>query len=188
VNRAAIVLSNWRDRGPPEPASEADVAHFPFAKRFVSGATESLEISDGAAPPEQAGFRWFETSDAPSLAGALATYGAGRQRALQWCESLMRYCEVHRLDLERRAADKWTTAEARRLGLLAIAAVLGEAALTTGDLRFANTVLKLIDRPRLFDAAAYGPRRKTVAGSMVAAHAVLACHAALERKGMAAIG
>lgn len=187
MSRAAIVLSNWRDRGPPEPASEADAAHFPFARRFVLGATESLEVSAGAELPEQAGFRWFEPSDAPSLAGALVSDGAGRQRALQWCESLMRYCEVHRLDLERRAAEKWTTAEARRLGLLAIAAVLGEAALGTGDLRYANTALKLIDRPRLFDAAAYGPRHRAVAGSMVAAHAVLACHAALERKGMAAI-
>jgi hypothetical protein len=67
-------------------------------------------------------------------------------QAVASAEKLMRFCEIRRVDLHGLAKKKWPQRSARRIGLWAVASVLGEAALATGDLRYANTAKKLCDR------------------------------------------
>jgi hypothetical protein len=185
VNRAEVVARCWRARGAPSALGESETGHLALAARLF--AHFGLAAPDAPSPPPAAGpmgkpaFGDFRTADAPALIAGLGHAGPARERSLEWCERLMRYCEVFRFDLERRALEKWGGEQAARRGLLCIAALLAEATLASGDCRYLNTALKLLDRPRLFDERRFG--RDWGGEDMVATHAVLAGQAALDGLG-----
>lgn len=184
MRQADAAISNWREHGPPVPASEIDAAHVPFVQRLMHGAATPVATSPSVRHLQEVGFQTFRTNDASALIELLAGDGAARRRAIESAERLMRYCEVHRFDLDRRTARKWGDRKAARVGLLAIAALLGEASLVSGDLRFANTALKLLEGVRTAGLLAFGEKPTRRAGDIVASHAILACHAALRRAGI----
>jgi hypothetical protein len=186
VKQADVVARCWRARGAPATLGESEAAHLAFAARLFA----HFGLAAPAAPPtppldaEVAGtpaFAGFRTADGPALIAGLGRAGPARARSLEWCERLMRYCEVFRFDLERRALEKWGAEKAARAGLLGIAALLAEATLACGDHRYLNTALKLLDRPRLFDGRRFG--RDWGGEDMVATHAILAGQLALDRLG-----
>jgi folate-dependent phosphoribosylglycinamide formyltransferase PurN len=63
-----------------------------------------------------------------------------------WAEKLMRYCEIYLPGLEQRALKKCGGSLDARLLVLQLAAFLLDASLVFRDLRFLNTVLKLLDQ------------------------------------------
>jgi hypothetical protein len=62
-----------------------------------------------------------------------------------WAEKLMRFCEIMLPDLKRRSIEKCGTNQAARLHLLHLATFLMDQSIATQDLRYLNTVLKLMD-------------------------------------------
>lgn len=186
VTRADVVARCWRARGAPAVLGESEAAHLALAARLFAHfglaaadvrATPPLDAEVGGKPA----FAGFRTADGPALIAGLDRAGTARARSQEWCERLMRYCEVFRFDLKRRALDKWGGEKAARAGLLGIAALLAEATLASGDYRYLNTALKLLDRPRLFDGRRFG--REWGGEDMVATHAILAAQLALDRLG-----
>jgi hypothetical protein len=121
-------------------------------------------------------FRAFAIEDGVALTLGVRSRDA---RALQWCERLMRYCEVHRADLDRKSSEKWGSGQTAAEGLCTIAAVLAEATLATSDYRYVNTALKILDLPLTSNKRAL--RGASAAGASV--HAILATEAAMRRIG-----
>jgi len=62
-----------------------------------------------------------------------------------WAEKLMRFCEVRYSTLKKRSADKWQNKATLRLNWLHISAFFIDYCIFTRDIRFLNTVLKLLD-------------------------------------------
>jgi hypothetical protein len=69
-----------------------------------------------------------------------------------WAEKLLRFCEVRLNSLRPRAKEKCGNQHGGRLLLLHLAAFLLDYAEFSNDLRYLNTVLKLLDQKWLFDA------------------------------------
>lgn len=63
----------------------------------------------------------------------------------EWAERLLRYCEIWRHDLKKRALRKWSTPGDARLAMLQVAAFMLDYYEETRDLRFLNVALKLCD-------------------------------------------
>lgn len=62
-----------------------------------------------------------------------------------WAEKLMRFCEIRYSILRKRSIEKWGNTTVARLNMLHLSAFLLDFCVYTKDLRFLNTVLKLID-------------------------------------------
>ena len=62
-----------------------------------------------------------------------------------WAEKLMRFCEIRYRTLKRRSLEKCKSRTAAQLHVLHLAAFLMDQSNATKDLRFLNTVLKLLD-------------------------------------------
>lgn len=73
-----------------------------------------------------------------------------------WCEKLLRYCEIRYSSLKKRAAAQGRTQEEITKVYNQVVALFIEYYLGRGDLRFFNTALKLMDRkwlksPKIFN-------------------------------------
>jgi hypothetical protein len=69
-----------------------------------------------------------------------------------WAEKLLRFCEVRLNSLRQRAKEKCGNLHEGRYLMLHLAAFLLDYAEYAKDLRYLNTVLKLLDQKWLFDA------------------------------------
>lgn len=62
-----------------------------------------------------------------------------------WANKLMRYCEIYLPSLRQRAMEKWHDSVTTRLYMLQLSAFLLDYYRLSHDLRFLNTVVKLMD-------------------------------------------
>ena len=93
---------------------------------------------------EKASFKQLSQDRLSALRGLLYA-GHEIEKVSVWAEKLMRYCEIYYPTLKRRSSDKWGSPLSRRLGMLHLASFLLDYQLASNDLRYLNTVLKLMD-------------------------------------------
>jgi hypothetical protein len=110
-------------------------------KRFVKGSP--IFIKD-------ANFKDLQHEDLIDLRYCLYT-GEALDTANVWAEKLLRFCEVRLNSLRQRATEKCGNLNDGRLLVLHLAAFLLDYAGFSRDLRYLNTVLKLLDQKWLFD-------------------------------------
>jgi folate-dependent phosphoribosylglycinamide formyltransferase PurN len=117
-------------------------AYFNLPELPVRSPAQALQVSlDGLQPS-------FKALAPEILLGLRARlYRAdGLEIVRSWAEKLMRYCEIYLPRLEQRALKKCGGSLDARLLVLQLAAFLLDASLVFRDLRFLNTVLKLLDQ------------------------------------------
>ncbi len=68
-----------------------------------------------------------------------------------WAEKLMRFCEVRRPVLGRKAREKWETSSKAALNMRRVTVFFLDYYLMTGDFRFLNSALKLGDMKWILD-------------------------------------
>ncbi len=67
-----------------------------------------------------------------------------------WSEKLLRFCEIKYPVIEEEAMEKWGGKITAQLGLLELGAFLLDCYFSFKDIRYLNTVLKLIDLPFIY--------------------------------------
>jgi methionyl-tRNA formyltransferase len=154
VNNLLMPLSHlW---GCHEPLSSL-AGDLRIPVEVISGYHSSMPTPE--INPDEASFKGVSQA---VLLGLRMNLYASRdiEAVLVWAEKLMRYCEIYLPTLKKRALDKWVSAPQAQLGMMHLAAFLLDVYFSTKDLRYLNTVLKLLDLKWLCDLKTTGRRLK----------------------------
>lgn len=155
MTRARVARESWASRVETSQRHEGSLA---TALLQDLGVDLGLASTTGPMPCTVEGtptFRDFTVDIALSLIAAFRQSATIAPEGLEWCERLMRYSEIFRHELDDRARQKWSSVVEARCGMLALVALLAEATRVSGETRYLNTAMKVLDRPFVFDVSIF---------------------------------
>jgi len=75
-----------------------------------------------------------------------------------WVEFLLRYLEINRPSIIKRARLQFGSSQVGRMALLELTALFMDTYFRWGDLRYLNLVLKIMDMPRIYSMSSIGKK------------------------------
>jgi hypothetical protein len=76
-----------------------------------------------------------------------------------WGEYLLRYLEINRPILFKKASHQFGSPQAGRIALLELCALMMDIYFETNDLRYLNITLKMLDMPRIFSLGPFSQKQ-----------------------------
>lgn len=76
-----------------------------------------------------------------------------------WGEYLLRYLEINRPTLFKKASLQFGSPRSGRIALLELTALMMDFYFETNDLRYLNIVLKMLDMPRIFSLGSFSQKQ-----------------------------